>query len=132
MTEFDARIVKLNQRSDAALDKVVKGCETRVDKNMVDRVLRPFIHIMNECEVNNVNTDNVFDAMVSIMVAMSSEYFMRTLPKNNSTMLADSLGTLFDEFSEGMVGAIAANFGVVVELSSAATPAPTGSPLQQH
>lgn len=129
MTEFDARITKLNQRSDAALDKVVKGCETRVDKNMVDRVLRPFIHVMNECEVKNVNTDNVFDAMVSILVAMSSEYFMRTLPKNNSTMLAESLGTLFEEFSQGMVSAIAANFGVTVELQQAATPAPPASPL---
>lgn len=130
MTEFDARITKLNQRSDAALDKVMKGCETRVDKNMVNRVLRPFIHVMNECEVKNVDTDNVFDAMVSILVAMSSEYFMRTLPKNNSTMLAESLGTLFEEFSQGMVAALAANFGVVVELQQAATPAPPASPLQ--
>lgn len=129
MTEFDARITKLNQRSNTALDKVMKGCETRVDKNMVDRVLRPFIHIMNECEVKNVDVNNVFDAMVSVLVAMSSEYFIRTLPKNNSTMLGESLSTLFDEFSQGMVAALQANFGVTIELQQAATPATPASPL---
>lgn len=129
MTEFDARIVRMNQRSNTALDKVLKTCETRVDKNMVDRVLRPFLHTMNECEVKNVDTEQVLDALVSTIVAMSTEYFVRTLPKNNPTMLSGALGTLFDDFSEGMVNAMAANFGVTLELATRAAPAPTGSPL---
>jgi hypothetical protein len=124
MTAFDAKIVKMNQRTDAVIKKIVGQCETRVDKNMVDRVLRPFIHTMNECEVHDVDTDQAFDALLSVTVAMCTEYFKRTLPKDNPTMLEASLGTLFDEFSQGMVKAIAANFGVVVELQTAAEPKP--------
>lgn len=129
MTEFDAKIVKMNQRTDTAIAKIVKKCDTRVDKNMVDRVLRPFIHTMNECEVKNVDVEQVFDALISTTVAMCSEYFTRTIPKDNNTLLQENLATLLDEFSQGLVGSLSVNFGVTIELATAAQPVPPASPL---
>lgn len=116
MTEFDARISLRNKRSDDIINGLIKESKKRnrprVEMNLVDRVLRPYIHIMNECEIKQVDITQVNEATVSTTVTMFSELAMRTIPKGNPSMIQDFVTDLLADFHRTLLGTIEANFNV--------------------
>lgn len=124
-TEFDARVVARNHRSNKIIDQVMKNSRSRVEKNMVDRVLRPFTHVLNECEIHDVDTDKVYDAVTAITGTMFVELLVRTMPQGNQTLLQGAVQTILDQFSETLLKSVSVNFNVDMQL---ATPAPQATP----
>lgn len=127
MTQFDARVVARNAKSNKVIDGIVaslkKNGATRVEINMADRVIRPFAHIMNECEINDVDPAKVLEATVSAATTMFSEYLIRTIPAGNTTLVQAAVQTVLDEFTEALLSTVGANFGVEFEKAQpAATP----------
>lgn len=123
-TEFDARLVARNQRTNRIIDDVMRKAPTKADKNMVDRVVRPYMHILNECEIHDVDPDKIYDATTSAASTMLTEMLVRTMPKDNPTMLQGVVQTVLEEFTEAFLKSVAVNFGVEFETAPAAPPAP--------
>lgn len=117
MTEFDNRIVAQNHRSNQRIDRVIdkgkrEGEFTTVDVNMMGRVMRPYCHILNECEIKNVDIVKVIDATTMTFAAAVGEMFTRIIPKGNDTMLQDTYETFMQEFTQSLMQHIEANFNV--------------------
>ena len=132
MTEFDARISARNGRSNRILDNLVKDMKrnglTRAEINMVDRVIRPFAHIMNECEVKEVDITNVNEATVSTVVTMFTELAARTVPKGSPTAVHQFVNDVLEDFQTSFLKAMAVNFDVTFEV---AQPAEDSTPPAQ-
>lgn len=125
MTKFDARIVARNQRSNKIIDEVKKKAPNSVERNMVDRVLRPYIHIMNECEIHDMDPELIYDATIAMASAAMTEMLVRTIPKGNETLLHGVVQTVFTEFSESFLKSLSVNFDVKFEQAHAPARVPT-------
>lgn len=120
MTEFDARIVKRNQRSNEIIDRLLKDMKKagrpRVEQNMLDRVLRNFVHVLNECEIKEVDPIQANEATVSTIAAMCSELMIRTIPRGNVSVVQSATQDFLTDFSNAFLGSVATNFGVQFEI----------------
>jgi hypothetical protein len=132
MTEFDARITKRNQRSNDIINKLLKDMKQkgrpRIEQNMLDRVIRPFVHVLNECEVKEVDPVQANEAVVSTIVTMCSELMVRTIPRGNTTIVHTATQDFITDFTTAFLGTVTANFGVAFELSQPNQPPLAGTP----
>jgi len=134
MTEFDANIVKRNHRTNTIIDKMLKDMKQkgrpRVEQNMLDRVIRNYCHVLNECEIKGVNPVQANEALVSTIVTMCSELLVRTIPQGNHSMVQAATQDLLEDFTTTLFGAVGANFGVTFELATPPAQPPTGGGMQ--
>jgi len=122
-SEFDARVIARNTRTNKIIDDVKRQSPTTVDRHMVDRVLRSYMHILNECEIHDVDPEQIYDATTSVLASAYCEVLVRTIPKGNTSMLHGTVQTVLDEFRDAFLKAVAVNFDVQFETD--APPAPT-------
>jgi len=117
---MNVKIVQLNARSNKTIDAIIArmkregGADERPTEylDMVDKVLRPYVHQINKAEVLNTPTNVIFDATISVMVAMATEYLARTTPKNQPQIVTGNTQGIIDDFVSSLMGAVEANFGI--------------------
>lgn len=126
MTEFDARLIKRNARTNDIINKLLKDMKVRgrprVEQNLLDRVIRPYALVLNECELKEVEPVQVNEATISTIAAMCSELMIRTIPRGNTSLVQTATQDLITDFTNVLLGSIGVNFGVTFELA----PAPQG------
>lgn len=119
---MNVKIIQLNARTNRTIDGIIAAMKKEHSKeerpreyiDMVDKVLRPYIHQINAAEVHNAPTANVFDATISVMTAMATEYLMRTTPKDQPQIILGNTQGIIDDFVSSLMGAVEANFGIVI------------------
>ena len=130
MTKIDAQVIQRNARSNRIIDGIVAKMKAehmpRVAYNMVDKVLRPYAHVLNECETHSVDPAAVLDALTAVVASMVTEYMARTTPAGNATMIQEMTQTILDETSQAILTSLSAHFNV--KFDTGTTPAPP-SPL---
>jgi hypothetical protein len=116
---MNVKIVQLNARTNKTIDSIIAQMKKEGDNerpteylDMVDKVLRPYVHQINKAEVLNTPTNVRFDATISVMVAMATEYLARTTPKNQPQIVTGNTQGIIDDFVASLMGAVEANFGI--------------------
>lgn len=132
MTNFDVRIVQRNQRTNKIIDDMLRKLKAdkakRVDINLIDRVLRNYAIILNECEIHEVEPLDVMEATIATAVTMLTEYMNRTIPRSNISAIHGSTQDILTDFSAAFMSSIENAFGVKFERMPA--PAPAGAVVQ--
>jgi hypothetical protein len=94
---------------------------------MIDEVLRPYVLILNEAQVKNLNATVVFDGLISVMTAMSTEYLSKTFDPRQHVQLMGGIQAIVDDFVDSLQTSCEANFGLEIERHSAAQQAAPGT-----
>lgn len=129
MTTFDARLLRLNGKTNTKIDQIVALMvkdknRSEFETHLVDKVLRPYCLMVNRAENDNIPTQDAVDGTVSVVAAMLTEYIVRTIPRDNPPLLSAFIQSLLDDVTDCLLAAVSQNFDVEIQRGAPTHAAP--------
>lgn len=126
---INPQLLAMNKRTNDAIDGMLASASNQpvVMRRMIDEVLRPYVLLLNSAQMHNANTTVVFDALISVMTAMGTEFVKKTVDPRQPQVLMGAIQAVIDDFFESFKSACEVNFDLTIELHAPAQQAAPGT-----